>query len=527
MKKINLTKRALIGGSIALAILTPSIMAVGNNETEYNIQRTTTEEKNEKATTTDGVQILEMDLGYGDEHTNTYTIDDARVIRDGNVVTSNYEISITSQIYDGGAIVSPQIDVEYYNKGDDPSSATSTSSLTHLKYIPKEIINEGKHSIMKWMIAGGNLVDNYDDTTLTQTIDGNEGMYFGLASYYSNSDFLIDPVILHLTWDESRNNGEKVSKSALYFDELTERSASIRYRQKSTSKNAWGTNSDFGPHSIENVAANGVMTFKNSDGESQKYLTTYDGYFYSYWFESSMNTITNDASFMEFDFSDEAIDKFIEKSFKESIWSDEVYWDLPNVHFWTTIEIDETVWPTIYSDWDAGNTIDLEYGDITDYSEARNEEYNNMLEHAKISSRIKGIVEEDDTLYFVESVRFNEPSGYKTELNESRLAFKEIASLIGGNNFIQFMENADVTLQSAGEYTIKDEYEGWYNYQSVVFNYLNIKDRPGFISSTQFTLLGFSFLSIIGLVFVLVILIKSFAKEDSEIEIITSKEGEE
>lgn len=508
MKK---TKNFLIGSSIALAMLTPTIMVMDNkNSTDNNVEFLSVPETKVEQT----IPINEFHFS-SEQHSETYNINGVHTLTTGSrtLGMADYEIKISSELDEDFGISIPEITITNLNTG------LTEPSLERMIFIPPAIIDKGDKAIYSYISSfrSGLEKSTYEQEWLTQNYDGEKGIYFALNAE-SQYDYttIVEPIIFHITWSEDFNNGSYIGKRTIYYDNLDNNSTTLTYKTKKVGADTLGINTN----TVDKVEYESMWTFSDvkikdpvTKADSTYRIVSENDYFRAYNFVGQFNAISNKVTLADIDLSSKSIDAYMDR-FEDNYF----YPDIPEFKIYDAIEVSES---DLGFDWNDAADINANYYALDtifdDLMSERDSAYNNEFHENIVMNSIDTIREYNGKYYLIEEIAF---IPFDNDKYIAREQIDEIINKVDDGVFEEWIKN--LTLMFSSDSYYYDYTAGTYGrqYSNKSLIYLEIEDSANFISSTETTLLIFATLSLVGLAVVLVFLVRSSMKEDEGVEVI-------
>lgn len=509
---MKIVKNTLIGSSLALAMLTPTIMA-GQNFKPIN------EISNELRTETKDTHLIpinEINM-TGSSNTTIFEFEDVHLI-DSNkhLKKDNFSIKINTNISKERGLDIPEVILTSEN-------GTSTSGLESMVLIPQEIIDQGDAAIIAYTNSINKLYSydiGYNDGNYwAETYNGDEGLYFALTGKrgYSETRFTT-PLVFNVKWKSEYNNGNKKTKQSIFYEELGEDNLELKYKTKKMGANSLGLVDKMERAFVYDLWNQGMLSLTDPETNlSKDYMMVLNPkYFDGGRYISGFNLMSNSISWFDIDFSEESINNLkdrLDSSNYQSI-------DLPIVYLYDVVPMDETI---VDLDWDNPNDFDVETELLTQM-EARQDAYEDALTlygintttFDAVSNSVQTLFNYDGVNYIVEKVSLTPPL-YSTSSIISLV--NGYSNILRGDTFMDYVKNSTTIFYR--EYNSYEHSGGEYrDYEYSMMEAFEIEQNPGFISSTETALILFSVASMIGLGVVIFFLIKSAQKEEDGVEII-------
>lgn len=503
------TKKIFVGGSIALALLTPTILAT------QNIQSNEIEQvKNKEVKSSIPINHIHASRGNINE---TFEFENVHTFSRYNELSMmNISVEIEAKVDPELGLSFPEITVTNQDTGN------MEFNFNYIKPIPKDIIDKGDEAIF-WYIntfSGSRQKSDWEDEYFAQTFDGETGLYFALTGY-GNEESIIEPLIFNITWSDDYNNGNGKSENTVYYKNLEDDSVSLKYKTKKTGPKSIGATDAYGSNQIEDMKYFSNLELKDPETGREK---TYMFYLHQDWFpyyeaQTKFNIISNSVEFANPDFSQDAIDKYYDR-LSNSQSSNYVY--LPTIYFYDVVEAN-----SLNIDWTSTAEIDLD--DLPGFSDAlieRGDAYNSEFPSLQtngdaIYNSIVKVFENDGNTYLIEKVALTK--SYFEDTEESKIWVNTLADFYKGDIFKEIVENGSL-LWSGKEYDYVNEGGNYEEYIYLATGYNEFKTKAGFISSSETWLIIFSIASIVGLGLAIFFLIRSANKEEEGVEIVMGGE---
>ncbi len=561
MKIKNIINSIIISLAFLLYLLFPIMLITNINDKHNNTELKQNAKLEEKNSGIKGLNEVDLFVKYGEESVDL-SLDDPVYWFNGNNNTFGKDLDT-------------KVSVNYFNLGNgiakfkftlDIDGITDDSAYygTYFVPIPEPIYKKGHDSIIKFINSSSYSGIGYDqDRYFYGKIDGSKEAHFAIIpnvysydswSSHANPYVILNPIIVNLTWDESSTNvKEDISNKYDLWAKVDGFNSEIYLKTKKNYKKVFKPLDQINSESKwSSTKLQWSSTFnhhlKINNKEYDNLILQYSDNYQYYYGLTWINAISRIEIIGNISISDEFVRNYLENSHFNKVIKFRLLVPLSLMNNYKIVEyhiinggltstdlnkIDQ-YWSEISSTLFTYFNKELNSSKLPDSDDnyfqnfTYNPETKSYMDtyNLKVNSYLPVII--NDEIYFSVPLKVDFYNYSKNSNPKLLNTFAAVRTFLGETGFNNLIKNLEIESVFSTNYYFSSSIDiGDYSGNSFYSNipiYLDLdadgKNKNGFLASSEIWLIVITIISVIGLLVLILLLIKSSLKEEHGVEII-------